>query len=122
MVTRRFDTDELENLPEEKPRKQNISPPTTRTTPPERRKRPRKTKRRIGIHAHVPRTLKQVLEEANDMVVSGDLTDYVPLPTGFAPLDNLIGGGLRNTELVLLGEAHLTHKETGRNQNDKEYD
>ena len=53
--------------------------------------------------AHMPRTLAQVLNEANDMVVRGDLTEYVPLPTGFDPLDGLIGGGLRKTELILLG-------------------
>lgn len=51
----------------------------------------------------MPRTLSQVLNEANEMVVQGDLSDYVPLPTGFDPLDGLIGGGLRRTELVLLG-------------------
>jgi replicative DNA helicase len=55
--------------------------------------------------AHMPRTLAQVMSEANDMVVRGDLTEYVPLPTGFDPLDGLIGGGLRKTELVLLGGA-----------------
>lgn len=53
--------------------------------------------------AHLPRTLTQVLNEANDRVVRGDLADYVPLPTGFDPLDGFIGGGLRKTELVLLG-------------------
>ena len=55
--------------------------------------------------AHMPRTLAQVLSEANDMVVRGDLTEYVPLSTGFDPLDGMIGGGLRKTELVLLGGA-----------------
>ncbi|MCD4684967.1 MAG: AAA family ATPase [Anaerolineae bacterium] len=55
--------------------------------------------------AHMPRTLAQVMNEANDMVVRGDLTEYVPLPTGFDPLDGMIGGGLRKTELVLLGGA-----------------
>lgn len=54
---------------------------------------------------HMPRTLSQVLNDANDQVVRGDLSDYVPLPTGFDPLDGLIGGGLRKTELVLLGGA-----------------
>jgi replicative DNA helicase len=53
--------------------------------------------------AHLPRTLTQVLNEANDRVIKGDLVDYVPLPTGFDPLDGFIGGGLRKTELVLLG-------------------
>jgi replicative DNA helicase len=55
--------------------------------------------------AHLPRTLAQVLNEANDRVIRGDLVDYVPLPTGFDPLDGFIGGGLRKTELVLLGGA-----------------
>jgi replicative DNA helicase len=53
----------------------------------------------------MPRTLSQVLNEANDHVVRGDLSDFVPQPTGFDPLDGLIGGGLRKTELVLLGGA-----------------
>lgn len=55
--------------------------------------------------AHMPRTLSQVMNEANDMVVRGDLTEYVPVPTGFDPFDGMIGGGLRKTELVLLGGA-----------------
>ncbi|MEP7288913.1 MAG: DnaB-like helicase C-terminal domain-containing protein [Chloroflexota bacterium] len=54
---------------------------------------------------HMPRTLAQVMNDANDQVVRGDLSDYVPLPTGFDPLDGMIGGGLRRTELVLLGGA-----------------
>ena len=55
--------------------------------------------------AAMPRTLTQVISEANDKVVRGDLVDYVPFPTGFDPLDGYIGGGLRKTELVLLGGA-----------------
>jgi replicative DNA helicase len=55
--------------------------------------------------AHLPRTLTQVLNEANDRVIRGDLVDYVPIPTGFDPLDGFIGGGLRKTELILLGGA-----------------
>jgi replicative DNA helicase len=45
------------------------------------------------------------MNEANDKVVRGDLVDYVPMPTGFDPLDGFIGGGLRKTELILLGGA-----------------
>jgi replicative DNA helicase len=55
--------------------------------------------------AHLPRTLTQVLNEANDRVIQGDLVDYVPMSTGFDPLDGYIGGGLRKTELILLGGA-----------------
>jgi len=53
----------------------------------------------------MPRTLTQVMNEANEMVLRGDLTEFVPVPTGFDPLDGLIGGGLRKTELILLGGA-----------------
>ncbi len=53
----------------------------------------------------MPRTLAQVLNDANDSVVRGDLSDFTPQPTGFDPLDGLIGGGLHKTELVLLGGA-----------------
>ncbi len=55
--------------------------------------------------AHLPRTLTQVLNEANERVIQGDLVDYVPMSTGFDPLDGFIGGGLRKTELTLLGGA-----------------
>jgi len=57
------------------------------------------------LNAHLPRTLSQVITEADERVMQGDLVDYVPLPTGFDPLDGLIGGGLRKTELTLLGGA-----------------
>ncbi len=55
--------------------------------------------------ANVPRTLAQVLNEANEALLRGDLSTYVPLPTGFDPLDAAIGGGLQRGELVLLGGA-----------------
>jgi replicative DNA helicase len=100
MTTRRF-TDELPN-PEEQP------------PVPERSGYPTPTPRQQSIavppngtrgNAHLPRTLTQVLSEANERVIRGDLVDYVPLPTGFDPLDGFIGGGLRKTELTLLGGA-----------------
>ncbi len=52
-----------------------------------------------------PRSLGQVLKEADRMVVQGELDEYLPVPTGFDQIDRLIGGGLRRTELVLLGGA-----------------
>ncbi len=55
--------------------------------------------------AHMPRTLTQVINEANERIIQGDLVDYVPMSTGFDPLDGFIGGGLRKTELILLGGA-----------------
>jgi len=59
-----------------------------------------------GLHGpHTPRTLTQVLSEANEALVRGDLSNYIPIPTGFDPLDAAIGGGLQRGELVLLGGA-----------------
>jgi replicative DNA helicase len=52
---------------------------------------------------HTPRTLSQVLNEADRMIVQGELSEYLPIPTGFDQIDRIIGGGLRRTELVLLG-------------------
>jgi len=49
--------------------------------------------------------LTQVLKEADQMVVQGELDEYLPIPCGFDQIDRLIGGGLRRTELVLLGGA-----------------
>lgn len=98
MSTRRF-TDDLPDF--------DPPQPPARETPAPRQQAPRgepsSANPRSG--AHLPRTLTQVLNEANDRVVRGDLVDYVPLPTGFDPLDGFIGGGLRKTELVLLGGA-----------------
>jgi len=69
------------------------------------RAKPAQRGRDARSYAHMPRTLSQVISEANDMVMRGDLTEYVPLSTGFDPLDGMIGGGLRKTELTLLGGA-----------------
>jgi replicative DNA helicase len=60
-------------------------------------------KRQRGAHA--PRSLAQVLHEADQLVVQGDLDAYLPVPTGFDQIDRMIGGGLRRSELVLLGGA-----------------
>ncbi len=95
MSTRRF-TDEL---PDYEPDAAEGNKPQ----PPAAAQQARPASGRGG--AHMPRTLTQVMNEANERVVRGDLVDYVPLPTGFDPLDGFIGGGLRKTELILLGGA-----------------
>ncbi|HRE46522.1 MAG TPA: DnaB-like helicase C-terminal domain-containing protein [Aggregatilineales bacterium] len=82
------------------PTRRPVMPGQTPGTPVSRA--PKRTGKSIQ---HMPRTLSQVLNDANEQVVRGDLSEYVPLPTGFDPLDGLIGGGLRKTELVLLGGA-----------------
>ncbi len=104
MSTRRFGDDERPATP---------NPPRAPAPPPvqhhaaEAPPAPRTPRGAKGPRAaaHMPRTLAQVLTEANDQMMRGDLSDYVPLPTGFDPLDGMIGGGLRKTELVLLGGA-----------------
>jgi replicative DNA helicase len=102
MSTRRFQDDMADSTPsepaEERPGR------SARPAQPERQQ----TRAAGSSHrnsSHMPRTLTQVMNEANDQVIRGDLSDYVPLPTGFDPLDGLIGGGLRKTELILLGGA-----------------
>lgn len=97
MSTRRFD----DEYPEE-----TDAPPSVDSAPPQSRPSQQRRRSTNSRHmAHMPRTLSQVLNETNDMVVRGDLSEFIPLPTGFDPLDGLIGGGLRKTELVLLGGA-----------------
>ncbi len=84
-------------MPPQQPAPQSAPPP-----------HPARVSRRATIQRpsqHMPRTLAQVLNDANDSVVRGDLSDFVPQPTGFDPLDGFIGGGLRKTELVLIGGA-----------------
>ncbi len=103
MGTRRF-TDDLEEPNE--PRSASYANNAAPAEPPIKRPQPAAPSANAARgNAHLPRTLTQVLNEANERVVRGDLVDYVPMPTGFDPLDGLIGGGLRKTELVLLGGA-----------------
>ncbi|PJF44971.1 MAG: hypothetical protein CUN55_01330 [Phototrophicales bacterium] len=100
MSTRRFEDDYMEESAPLGGASSQQRPPIAQSTP--RQPRQRGSSRHM---AHMPRTLMQVMNEANDMVIRGDLSEFVPLPTGFDPLDGLIGGGLRKTELVLLGGA-----------------
>ena len=102
MSTRRF-TDDLP--PDPKPKMPSFAPPPARGADYAEEQVTREPRKKGGIGAHLPRTLTQVINEADERIVQGDLVDYVPLPTGFDPLDGLIGGGLRKTELTLLGGA-----------------
>lgn len=103
MSTRRFEDDYMEESAPSVEHSNGQAP----ERPPVAQQAPRQPRQRGSSRhiAHMPRTLMQVMNEANDMVVRGDLSEFVPLPTGFDPLDGLIGGGLRKTELVLLGGA-----------------
>ncbi|NWF68684.1 MAG: hypothetical protein HXY40_06340 [Chloroflexi bacterium] len=110
MSTRRFTDDLPDPSPPQRavmPSPQPIAPPPA-TESPTRPAAPAAAPRSAAsatavTGAHLPRTLTQVMNEANEKVVRGDLVDHVPLTTGFDPLDGFIGGGLRKTELVLLG-------------------
>jgi replicative DNA helicase len=50
-----------------------------------------------------PVTLAQVMEEIDREVASGEADRLRPLPTGFAPLDDILNGGLRPGELLMIG-------------------
>src|SRR3954451_18192284 len=100
MATRRFQDDMADSTPPAKP-----AGPARPTRSAPNAQQPQQRPATSRNMSHLPRTLAQVLNEANDLVVRGDLSDYVPLPTGFDPLDGMIGGGLRKTELVLMGGA-----------------
>src|SRR5258708_35863889 len=104
MSTRRFQDDMADspsNEPAPEPARQARAPRPAQQTQSQPQVKPAAAR----SAPHMPRTLSQVLKDANEQVVRGDLSDYVPLPTGFDPLDGMIGGGLRKTELVLLGGA-----------------
>jgi len=53
----------------------------------------------------LPRPLRDIMVETDRKVASGQLEAYTPLPTGFRELDDIIGGGFKQGELVLLGGA-----------------
>ncbi len=99
MSTQRFGEEKRPAMPGQRSGSAGNPPGNSGSPPPVRQPRsPRSA-------PHLPRTLSQVMSEANEQVMRGDLSDFVPMPTGFDPLDGYIGGGLRKTELVLLGGA-----------------
>jgi replicative DNA helicase len=65
-----------------------------------------------GHGSMVPRTALDVLMDIRGKVASGDIADYEPVPLGLAPLDKMLGGGLRPGELMLIGGAQGTGKTT----------
>jgi replicative DNA helicase len=65
-----------------------------------------------GGGSMVPRTALDVLADIRQKVATGELADYEPIPLGMAPLDRMLGGGLRPGELMLIGGAQGTGKTT----------
>ena len=65
-----------------------------------------------GHGSMIPRTALDVLMDIRGKVAAGDIADYEPVPLGMAPLDRMLGGGLRPGELMLIGGAQGTGKTT----------
>jgi len=59
-------------------------------------------KRTLPIGVIYPRSVYDVVTDFNQRLRDGKLS-YRPIPTGFAPLDTYLGGGLQAEDLVLLG-------------------
>ena len=57
----------------------------------------------LGTRDGRPRAVAEVLSWAQEQVRAGRSVSPVPHPTGFVPLDDYLGGGLRSGELALLG-------------------
>jgi replicative DNA helicase len=65
-----------------------------------------------GAGTMTPRTALDVLADVRAKVATGELADYEPIPLGLAPLDRMLGGGIRPGELMLIGGAQGTGKTT----------
>jgi hypothetical protein len=50
-----------------------------------------------------PATLAEVMAEEERRAARGDVAHLQPLPTGFEPLDDVLNGGLRPGELLVIG-------------------
>ena len=55
------------------------------------------------MEATGPATLAQVMDEVERRAVDGDVARFLPLATGFEPLDEVLNGGLRPGELLVIG-------------------
>ncbi|MCC7352514.1 MAG: AAA family ATPase [Anaerolineae bacterium] len=50
-----------------------------------------------------PATLAQVMAEVEQQVARGEVARFQPLATGFDPLDDVLNGGLRRGDLMIVG-------------------
>ena len=57
------------------------------------------------LDATGPASLSQVIEQEEQRVSSGEVAHLHPLPTGFEPLDDVLNGGVRPGELLVIGGA-----------------
>jgi replicative DNA helicase len=60
---------------------------------------------RAELEATGPATLSQVMADVEEQVASADTSRLRPLATGFDPLDDVLNGGLRQGDLMLIGGA-----------------
>jgi replicative DNA helicase len=67
-------------------------------TEPKARKQPAWLRETLG-----PATVAQVMDEVEDMAAQGGMAQFHPVPTGFRPLDDILNGGLRPGELMVIG-------------------
>jgi len=54
-------------------------------------------------HPSEPRRLADVLASVDEMVRSGAAQELIPFPTMFSPLDQVLAGGLRPGDMMLIG-------------------
>jgi replicative DNA helicase len=61
-------------------------------------------KRRAGfIEKMGPAPVSQVMQEVEHLAQHGGMTQFHPMATGFVPLDDVLNGGMRPGELMVLG-------------------
>ena len=78
----------------------------------ERRAQAADWKLEAGEGTLAPRSALDVLTNLNERIASGKIDEFMPIATGFVPLDKTIGGGLRPGELMLIGGAQGAGKTT----------
>jgi len=66
----------------------------------------------VGAGTLNPRSALDVLTNLNERIASGQVEEFMPMATGFVPMDKTIGGGLRPGELMLIGGAQGQGKTT----------
>jgi replicative DNA helicase len=60
----------------------------------------------IELEMTGPATLAQVMTQCEEEVIQGQGERYRPLATGFEPLDDILNGGLRRGDLLVIGGAY----------------
>lgn len=60
-----------------------------------------------------PQTLGDVVDDLDQRLREGSIEDYLPVPTGFYPFDECLGGGLHSEDLWLVGGIQNVGKTVG---------